>query len=115
MSGYHAGKALLNHDLTAILSFNDEMAFGAAKAIGEAGLRIPEDISIIGFDNIGWLCNTVFPLTTVERNMGMIAVKATELLFELIEDRSKRIGKVFLDTKLIIRDTVKNISDNDFA
>ncbi len=111
MSGYRAGKALLHHDLTAILSFNDEMAFGAAKAIEEAGLSIPEDISIIGFDNIGWLCNTVFPLTTVERNMGMIAVKATELLFDLIEDRDKKAGKIYLDTKLIVRDTVKNISD----
>lgn len=110
-SGYHAGKELLKHDLTAILSFNDEMAFGAAKAMEEAGLKIPEDISIVGFDNIGWLCNTVFPLTTVERNMGMIAAKATELLFELIEDRSKSIGKVYLDTKLIIRNTVKNILD----
>lgn len=116
MSGYHAGRELLKHDLTAILSFSDEMAFGASKAIEEAGLRIPRDISIVGFDNISWLCNTVFPLTTVERNMGAIAVKATELLFELIEDRNKSIGKVYMDTKLIIRNTVKDISrlyDND--
>ncbi len=112
-SGYYGGKELLNYEITAILSFNDEMAFGAAKAIEEAGLRIPDDISVIGFDNIGWFCNTVFPLTTVERNMGMLAVRATELLFELIEDRKKSISKVFLDTKLIIRDTVKDISDKE--
>jgi len=48
-------------------------------------------------------------MSTVERNMGAIAVKATELLFELIEDRNKSIGKVYMDIKLIIRNTVKNI------
>lgn len=112
MSGYHAAKQLLTHDITAILSFNDEMAFGAAKAIQEAGLRIPEDISIVGFDNISWFCDTVFPLTTIERNMGMLASKSTELLFDLIEKRKENIGKIFMDTNLVIRGSVKNITKN---
>lgn len=110
MSGYYSGKKLLNQDITAILSFNDEMAFGAAKAIEEAGLRIPEDISIVGFDNISWLCDTVFPLTTIERNMGMLAGKATEILFDIIEERKKSVGKVYLETKLVVRNSVKNLN-----
>lgn len=110
MSGYHAGKELLTHDITAILSFSDEMAFGAARAIEEAGLRIPEDISIIGFDNIKWLCDNVFSLTTIERDMGELATKATELLFDKIENGNNSIQKVFVDTKLIVRKSVKDIS-----
>ncbi|BCJ95125.1 LacI family transcriptional regulator [Anaerocolumna cellulosilytica] len=109
MSGYYGGIKLLNQDITAILSFNDEMAFGAARAIEEAGLHIPEDISIVGFDNISWLGDTVFPLTTVERNMGMLAGKATEILFDIIEERKESVGRIYLDTKLIIRNSVKTI------
>jgi LacI family transcriptional regulator len=110
MSGYYAGKQLLSQDITAILSFNDEMAFGAAKAIEEVGLRIPEDISMVGFDNINWFCDTIFPLTTIERNMGKLASKATEILFELIENNDKNFGKIYLNTNLIIRKSVKDIT-----
>ncbi|MDF2588778.1 MAG: LacI family transcriptional regulator [Anaerocolumna sp.] len=109
MSGYQAGKILLKEDITAILSFNDEMAFGAANAIQEAGLKIPDDISIIGFDNVSWMCDTIFPLTTIERNMGELAKKATEMLFKLIDNKENEIGKIYLDNKLIIRKSVKNI------
>lgn len=110
LSGYNAAKELLKTDITAILSFNDEMAFGAVKAIEEAGLKMPEDISIVGFDNINWLCNTIFPITTVERDMGKLASDATKMLFDIIENKNNDIGKVFVDTKLIIRKSVKNIN-----
>ncbi len=109
-SGYSAGKELLKYDLTAIISFSDEMAIGAIKAIEEEGLKIPEDISIVGFDNINWLCDTVFPLTTVERNMGLLASKATETLMDIIENGTKEVGKIYIDTKLIIRTSVKSIN-----
>ncbi len=59
-SGYLAMKRLLkrNHDITAIFATNDEMAVGAMKAIKEEGMRIPEDISVIGFDDSSLSSNT---------------------------------------------------------
>ena len=111
-SGYQAGLELLKHDITAILSFSDEMAFGAIKAVEEKGLKVPDDISIIGFDNINWLCDTLFPLTTVERDMGKLASRATELLLDLIENGNHDTKRIYMDTKIVIRSSVKNISQD---
>ncbi len=72
-SGYQAAKRLLEQDLTAILSFNDEMAFGAREAVTEVGLKVPDDVSLVGFDNWDLSGYANMKLTTVERNMGEIA------------------------------------------
>lgn len=72
-SGYQAARKLLEQELTAILCFNDEMAFGAREAIVELGLKVPDDISLIGFDNWDMSGYASMKLTTVERNMGDIA------------------------------------------
>jgi LacI family transcriptional regulator, galacturonate utilization repressor len=109
-SGYYAGKKLIDQNVTAILSFNDEMAFGATKAILESGLSIPDDISIIGFDNINWLCNNLFSLTTVERSMEEMAALATKTLFEIMENKNTQVRKIYLDTRLILRNSVKNLN-----
>ena len=69
-SGYQAAKRLIDKDLTAILCFNDEMAFAAQAAILEAGKRVPEDISLIGFDNWDLSGYSTMKLTTVERSMS---------------------------------------------
>lgn len=110
VSGYNAGKELAKEDITAILAFSDEMAIGAMRALEEENYNIPNDISIIGFDNISLLNDSVFPLTTIERNMGHLAALATETLMDLIADSNKSVGKVYVENKLIIRKTVKDIN-----
>ena len=69
-SGYTAAKQLLTFRPTALLCFNDEMAFGARTAIVEAGLKVPDDVSLVGFDNWDMSGYSDMHLTTVERNMG---------------------------------------------
>jgi LacI family transcriptional regulator len=107
-TGYETTKSLLqNTDSppTAILASNDLSALGAMDAARECGLRIPDDISIIGFDDIPQ-ASFVYPkLTTVRQpleQMGQIAVK---MLLERIENRSCPPQRVTLATQLVIRDS----------
>ncbi len=110
-SGYQGAKVLLEHHPTAILCFNDEMAFGAREAIAEAGLKVPDDVSLIGFDNWDLSGYNSMKLTTVERSMSEIAKEGTRVLLRRIEDGVVDNRRIFLENKLIIRETVKDIRE----
>ena len=109
-SGYQAAKRLLEQDLTAILSFNDEMAFGAREAVTEVGLKVPDDVSLVGFDNWDLSGYANMKLTTVERNMGEIAREGTRIMLRRLEDGIIDNRRVYLENRLIIRETVKNLN-----
>lgn len=108
-SGYEGARTLLARRPTAILCFNDEMAFGAREAIAEAGLKVPDDISLVGFDNWDMSGCSSLRLTTVERNMGEIAREGTRVLLRRLEDGVADNRRIYLENKLVIRDTVKDI------
>ena len=110
-SGYQAAKKLIeeHQGLTAILCFNDEMAFAARAAIYEAGLTVPDDISLIGFDNWDMSGYGSMKLTTVERSMSEIAKEGTRVLLRRLEDGIIDNRRIYLDNKLIVRETVKDI------
>ncbi len=108
-SGYNATKILLENDITAILCFNDDMAFGANQAIAEAGLSMPGDISLIGYDNLDINRVAEMGLTTVERNMEKLAVEGTKLLLQKIEEGLVENERMYMETNLIVRSSVKNI------
>lgn len=110
-SGLKGAAKLLAYKPTAILCFNDEMAFGAREAILRAGLRIPEDVSLVGFDNWDMSVYGSMRLTTVERSMYQIAVEGTKQMIELLENGSLSQKKVYLKNKLIVRDSVKNLNE----
>ncbi len=107
-TGYEITRHLLqdvDSPPTAIFASNDLSAFGAMDAARECGLRIPDDISVIGFDDIPQ-ASLVYPkLTTVRQplvEMGQVAVK---MLMERIEDQSRPPQQVALATQLVIRDS----------
>lgn len=108
-SGYAAAKQLLSYHPTAILCFNDEMAFGARTAIGEAGLEVPDDVSLIGFDNWDLSGYSDMHLTTIERNMGEIAREGARVLLRRLDEGIVDNRRIYLNNKLIIRDTVKRL------
>ena len=110
-SGYSAAKQLLSYEPTAILCFNDEMAVGARTAIDEAGLSVPGDVSLIGFDNWDLSGYSDMHLTTVERNMGDIAREGARVLLRRLDDGIVDNRRIYLDNKLIIRDTVRNLKE----
>jgi len=114
-SGYEACNTLLKLEdrPTAICAANDMTAIGAMRAIKEAGLSVPEDISIIGYNDI-WVASKVSPaLTTVRCNMDEMGKKALKILMELIKGTPMVEHKVVLPTKLIKRESVKELSKHD--
>lgn len=106
-SGYQAAKELLEEKVTALLCFNDDMAFGARKAIDEKGLLVPEDISLVGYDNLDVNRVEEMGLTTIERNMEELAVTGSKVLLQKIEQGDQGEERIYLDTRLIVRSSVR--------
>jgi len=93
---------------TAIFAANDLMAIGALKAFTQLKVRVPKDISIIGFDNIPFSDCTYPPLTTIAQPTYQMGQKAVETLLKLI-DKKKIKKSVELETELIKRESVKKL------
>lgn len=111
-SGYHCIKEILklkNKKLpTAIFAMNDFMAIGAMDAIREAGLRVPEDISVTGFDNRS-VSDLVFPkLTTVEIDLKSVGFTAAQMTAEKLagSGRYMQERKIIIPSKMIFRNSV---------
>lgn len=94
---------------TAFLCFSDLMAFGVMKAVGEAGLKVPEDISITGFDNLVFSNYTEPQLTTIGQDFFEIGKIAAQLLQDLMENNLDQ-KHVYVEHRLIERGSVRTIS-----
>jgi DNA-binding LacI/PurR family transcriptional regulator len=108
--GYAAGKKLLEigESPNGILASSDMIAIGAMTAIREAGARIPEDVSVVGFDNISMSYWVEPKLTTMEKPLHKMGVMGARLLFDLIdmtgeERRGAAQRVIILEQKLKIR------------
>ncbi|MCR5451638.1 MAG: LacI family transcriptional regulator [Lachnospiraceae bacterium] len=108
-NGYQVAKELIQRaDFTAIYCISDLMAMGCYKAIAEAGKKIPDDISVIGFDGID-LGRFLHPsLTTMVQPREEMAVSAVELLNELIEENGIK-RHITYEAKLLTRDSVRRV------
>jgi len=110
-AGYEFGRDHLDflRGLTALLVYNDIMAIGLMKAIREAGIKVPDDISIIGCDGIIWGEYSDPPLTTISLPRRTAGQEAARMLLRRIQghiDKSKG-NEVILQTPLIIRNSCK--------
>jgi LacI family transcriptional regulator len=103
LSGFYAMQHLFSMQPDAVFAGNDLMAFGAMRAIREQGLRIPEDIAVVGFDDVPASVNTNPPLTTVRQPSHHMGAAAAEILIDVIEHGEMYIHRVVLPTELIIR------------
>lgn len=103
--GYRAAKEMLaaGEKFTALVCANDEMAAGAMRAIHEAGLRIPEDISVVGFDDINYAPYFEPPLTTVRQDYIALGDTSVDLLIMQISDRETPCRKHVLQPELVVR------------
>jgi DNA-binding LacI/PurR family transcriptional regulator len=112
ISGYHAATRLLRMlpRPTAIFACNDLMALGVFLAARELGLHCPEDISIVGFDNLDFAEFTAPPLTTVHQPGYQLGTTAARLLLERIRGSSEPAQRVVLPSELKIRNSVIPIS-----
>lgn len=110
--GFDCATALLDlpEPPTAIFASNDVMAFGVIDAIRDRGLRIPDDISVIGFDDIPTAANTHPSLTTVRQPLEEMGRQGTRMLLEFITDRERAIERVDLPTSLVIRGSCRALA-----
>ncbi len=108
--GHDTMLQLLNSEArpTAIFLSNDILAIGAINAIRERGLRVPEDISVVGFDDIPLAEYVSPPLTTVRQPAFDKGVRATRMLIQQLE-KKKKSKSVTLDVELIIRKSTTSI------
>ncbi|GAB6087683.1 LacI family DNA-binding transcriptional regulator [Alkaliphilus crotonatoxidans] len=110
-SGYQAMLRLLKEPQlpTGVFCSNDDMAVGAMKAIRERGMLIPEDISLIGFDDNIFSAYLTPALTTIKRPIEKISQKGAQKLLELIKGSTTKTETLYLKTELIKRDSITNI------
>ncbi|MFQ3659822.1 MAG: substrate-binding domain-containing protein, partial [Anaerolineae bacterium] len=106
-SGYEAAQRLVAAypEVTAIVIGNDQMALGAMAALSDRGLRVPWDISIVGFDDIPEAAFFRPALTTVQQNFEALGSIGVRYLLELIQNPEAKITQHQLQPRLIIRDS----------
>jgi DNA-binding LacI/PurR family transcriptional regulator len=81
------------------------MAIGAIRAVQEAGLHVPSDISFVGFDDLPIATQSDVKLTTVRQPIIQFGARAVETLIDLIENGTKPSRRIIMDTELVIRDS----------
>jgi len=106
-SGYHKACELLEMDdpPTAIFTANNLMTLGALNAIHEKGLSIPEDVAIVGFDDMPWAPSLDPPLTAVAQPAYELGRIAASLLLQRIANKDREIVEMKLEPTLIIRES----------
>jgi LacI family transcriptional regulator len=101
--GYYAMQRLLRAKPDAVFAASDIMAVGAMRAAHEAGLKIPDDVAFVGFDDLPIATLSDIQLTTVRQPVIQFGVKAVELLIDLINNGAQPPRHIILDTELVIR------------
>ena len=111
-SGYSAAEKIIKKfpDVTAIFAFNDEMAIGVIRYLKENDIRVPEDISVVGFDGIE-LGKYIDPsLTTIKQSGYHLGLKSIEILNKIINEKQVEDNKVFIPHKLVVRESSNKLS-----
>lgn len=109
-SGYELANELLSasYPPTALFVANNLMTLGALNAIHERGCVIPDEIAVIGFDDLPWAISLSPPLTTVAQPTSEIGTRAAELLLDRIKDRLRTARTIELPTQLMVRASCGN-------
>lgn len=108
--GYRAAKDLLERipDFTALFAMSDVMALGAIRALRDAGKRVPEDISVVGFDGLSIGEYTVPRLSTVSQSVEQLAEQSMQLLRGSIEDGASAEHRI-VPVDLLVKESVRKL------
>jgi DNA-binding LacI/PurR family transcriptional regulator len=111
--GYPFAKQLLDRraPFTALFAYNDLSALGAIRAFQEAGLRVPHDISVIGFDDIQVAAFNTPSLTTVRQPLTRMGTIAAQTLLERIENNKDEPKEIAIEPELVIRESTSRRQD----
>ena len=107
MLGYPFAKQLLarKKPFTALFAYNDISAIGAIRAIQEQGLRVPQDISVMGFDDIPGAAFHTPSLTTVRQPLNRMGEVAAQVLLERIEGKTEYSPDIAIEPELVVRES----------
>ena len=112
--GYIPMKQLLQEtrDFTAVFCFNDIAAIGAIRALAEAGLKVPDDVSVVGFDDIQSAAFCTPSLTTVRQPLNEMGKTGARILLERIADPEKTelTAEVIMQPELVVRESTGQAS-----
>jgi len=104
-SGYRAGRTLAREkDLTAVFAGNDQMALGLIAALREVGRRVPEDVSVVGFDDLPEAAYFSPPLTTVRQDFGELGRRTMRLVERVLEGEESP-SEELVPTALVVRES----------
>lgn len=105
-SGYAAGRRLAQErDVTAVFVANDQMALGVIRALGEAGIRVPDQVSVVGFDDVPEAAYFTPPLTTVRQDFDAVGLLALKLLLDQMADGAAEERHVVVEPRLVVRES----------
>jgi LacI family transcriptional regulator len=90
---------------TAIFGFNDAIAIGAMKAAWERGLRVPEDVSIVGFDDLPFATIVTPPITTIRQPLAEMGRAGVGLVLRLLDNRLPESPQIELPTRMVVRES----------
>jgi LacI family transcriptional regulator len=111
-SGYELGLELIKRrGVTAVFVTNDLMAYGVIKACKEHKIKIPNDLSIVGYDDLFYSAILEVPLTSVNQNVGLIAKRVSDYVFNALKNKTvldSDVEKILIQPKLVIRNSVAN-------
>ena len=108
--GYEATRRLLERagDLTAVFALGDVVAFGALRAIVDQGLSVPDDVSLVGFDDTAFSQYAVPRITTIRQDASRLAERAAHLLLCAMRDGSPATHEL-VDFELVERESVRSL------
>jgi LacI family transcriptional regulator, galactose operon repressor len=115
--GYPFAKALLarKRPFTALFAYNDISAIGSIRAFQEAGLRVPEDISVVGFDDIRIAVHNNPSLTTVRQPLQKMGEIAARTLLNRIEDHEDWVQEISIDPEFVARESTARVPSRPLA
>jgi LacI family transcriptional regulator len=105
--GYGPAHELLSHggEFTSIVCYNDEAAIGAIRACKDHGLRVPEDVSVVGFDDIRSAAFYNPSLTTIRQPLNQMGIVAARILLQRIRGQETVPDTVPIQPELVIRES----------
>ena len=110
MLGYPFAKQILarGKPFTALFAYNDMSAIGAIRALREEGLRVPQDVSVLGFDDIPGAAFHSPSLTTVRQPLSRMGETAAQSLLDRIEGKKEPSSDIAIEPELVVRESTAN-------
>jgi LacI family transcriptional regulator len=110
--GFEAGRTLLANGALpdAVICGNDEIAIGLLRALRLGGVRVPEDVSVVGFDDVGYAAMCDPPLTTVRQPVEEMAAEAVRLLGKVRVEAPRPAQRVAIAPRLVVRQTCRPVA-----